>query len=297
MKKTIYINQEKAIEWGLSFPEASIIDLFCKLPLWADGKQREDWKIRYFFAKPKILKELPLLNCELDTVYRYCKKLVEKWIIGFKKDGHRDFWTLESKIKEWDFDSSEINPRKRQNLGNKSELVCRKIFRDIPDLNPTDKISILLDLWLDKETVENLENFSPSFFITYSKFEKHCEAKGKSITAEQRSEILKQCIEAWELKTNAWLKYSISKGYYSLFFEENGSWQRKKWVTQQLSQDNKISFSDQEKELLSSFLSGISDLYLKQKIEQSAQARKYNLPLEPLTVQNLEIMKKHHEKT
>jgi hypothetical protein len=36
MKYIFYINQEKAIEWDLSFSECCLIDLFINLPKWSD---------------------------------------------------------------------------------------------------------------------------------------------------------------------------------------------------------------------------------------------------------------------
>lgn len=61
MKLSLYINQEKALEWGLSGSECFLVDLFSHLPKWADSHTVIDEEIWYFFAKPKILKEAPIL--------------------------------------------------------------------------------------------------------------------------------------------------------------------------------------------------------------------------------------------
>lgn len=78
MKLTFFINQEKAIEWNLSYSECIVVDLFSHLPKWADSYQKIEDDIWYFFAKPKMLTEAPLLGNKVDTVYRICKSLEEK---------------------------------------------------------------------------------------------------------------------------------------------------------------------------------------------------------------------------
>ena len=113
MKWNIYINQKKAIEWELSFAESILVDLFTAMPLWAEN---DNWW--YFFAKPKILEEAPMLSKKgnIDTIYKQIKGLVEKELLLHKKVGIKDFWKLSSKIKEWQFSeknltSSEKNPK------------------------------------------------------------------------------------------------------------------------------------------------------------------------------------------
>lgn len=61
MKLSIYINQEKAIEWGLNTSQCILVDLFASLSSWADIAKEIDGEIWYFFAKPKMLKEAPML--------------------------------------------------------------------------------------------------------------------------------------------------------------------------------------------------------------------------------------------
>lgn len=297
MKKTIYINQEKMLEWEIDLPHACIVDLFTKLPLWADGKQKEDGKIRYFFAKPKILSELPGLKCELDTLYRYCKKLVQKWLIGFKKEWIKDFWTLTDKIKEWDFNNSDLNPRKRQTLGFKSEPVCRKIFREVSDLNPTYKITILSDIWLDSKTTEILKDFSSEYYILYSKFEKHCERKKREITHEQREEILKQCAAAWNERSIKVIKRSISNGYYSLFFDEDREKEkRKRWSTPSRWVTQSVTFTDDESVIIWQFLEWVEDMMLRSKVELSLKTRRYNNPAAPINANILQSILESHVK-
>lgn len=61
MKYSIYINQTKAVEWGINLQEATLIELFSHLPTWAEPEIIEG-EIWYFFAKPKILEEAPILS-------------------------------------------------------------------------------------------------------------------------------------------------------------------------------------------------------------------------------------------
>ena len=61
MKYSIFINQTKALEWGINLQEATLIDLFSHMPTWAKPEVIEN-EIWYFFAKNKILDECPILS-------------------------------------------------------------------------------------------------------------------------------------------------------------------------------------------------------------------------------------------
>lgn len=161
MKFTITINQEKAIEWGLNLQQSSLIDLFLLLPQWADAEVI-DGEVWYFFAKPKMLEEMPILskNGKVDTIYRQVKALQEIDLLNYRKVGRKDYWQLSSKIKEWSFKNSEKNP---SNHGKKSELTTEK--------NPTDNNTIddyiTTDKFLPKTefSEESFEYGTSKFFL------------------------------------------------------------------------------------------------------------------------------------
>lgn len=152
MKFSLNINQQKMLEFWLSFSEACLVDLFSYLPTWAD-EEIINSKTWYFFSKNKILEEAPVLskNWNVDTVYRQLKKLVDKWLLEFKKNWRKDYWRLTKKIKEWNFKNSEKNPTK---LGKKSELNSEK--------NPTYNTTIY-----NNTTINNINDNFDKFWGKY----------------------------------------------------------------------------------------------------------------------------------
>lgn len=144
MKYQVNINVEKCIAWELSLQEAVLVDLFVNLPSWADNKiiDGDTW---YFFAKPKILEELPILSEKgsIDTVYRQTRKLIDKGLLFHKKEGRQDYWKLTPKIKEWVFNKELTSFEKKKTFGKKSETFgkksdnSRKNFRKLSEKNPT----------------------------------------------------------------------------------------------------------------------------------------------------------------
>ncbi len=125
MRYSLYINQPVAIDLGMeNTTEAILFDYLIIAPTWADDIII-DGKVYYWVARHKICEAHPLLDLKPDTVYRYLKKLRNKGLIEYKKDGKKDCIRITPLGKKYVTKSmSEKNPRK---VGKKSESTRKKI--------------------------------------------------------------------------------------------------------------------------------------------------------------------------
>ena len=121
MKYTIYVNQAKAIDLGLTnINQAMIFDLLTTASTWAKPTTI-DGEIYYWVARQAIVKELPILGLKPDTVYRHLKSIADLGIIDYKKDGKKDCIRVTNKGKSYLSNTmSETNPSAY--VGNESEL-------------------------------------------------------------------------------------------------------------------------------------------------------------------------------
>ena len=146
MRFSTYINNQKAIEWGLNANQAALFDLLNQATSWAE-EIIVDGVVYYWVSRNKVLEELPLFYKTSDTVYRHFAELDEKKLIVYLKQGKhgdKDLIRLTEKGKSWNEfkpeqirDNSEINPSLGNELGNKSEIT-RKQIRDNSEINPTN---------------------------------------------------------------------------------------------------------------------------------------------------------------
>ena len=146
MRFSTYINNQKAIEWGLNANQAALFDLLNQATSWAE-EIIVDGVVYYWVSRNKVLEELPLFYKTSDTVYRHFAELDEKGLIIYLKQGKhgdKDLIRLTEKGKSWNEfkpeqirDNSEINPSLGDELGNKSEIT-RKQIRDNSEINPTN---------------------------------------------------------------------------------------------------------------------------------------------------------------
>ena len=119
MRFSTYINNQKAIEWGLNANQAALFDLLNQAASWAE-EVIVDGVVYYWVSRNKVLEELPLFYKTSDTVYRHFAELDEKGLIIYLKQGKhgdKDLIRLTEKGKSWNEfkpekirDNSEINP-------------------------------------------------------------------------------------------------------------------------------------------------------------------------------------------
>lgn len=220
MKYNINLNQLKMVEWGLSFSEWCLVDLFSHLPTWAD-EEIIDWKIWYFFSKNKILDEMPVLSptWKIDTVYRQAKSLVDKWFLEFIKIWKKDYWNISKKIKEWNFeDNSEKNPTK---LGKKSDIYSEK--------NPTNNNTSINNNTKDNKYIEILDFWNSLKIVNHTKAPDNLEKTLDKILKKYTIDEVKQTMKKyWEvvLSKDYWFNYKWTlidflnrKNWFQVWFD------------------------------------------------------------------------------
>ena len=177
MRFSTYINNQKAIEWGLNANQAALFDLLNQAVSWAE-EVIVDGVVYYWVSRNKVLEELPLFYKTSDTVYRHFADLDEKKLIVYLKQGKhgdKDLIKLTEKGKSWNEfkpeqirDNSEINPNKQPELGNKSEIT-RKQIRDNSEINPTNNNTNYKNT-IDQNNKKNKQKKTDLFESHFEKF-------------------------------------------------------------------------------------------------------------------------------
>lgn len=130
MQYSIYINQERALEWGLNASQAILFGFLYEVPSWADPSVI-DGQTFFRIAKSKISEELPLLTDKPDTVYRLMKALVDTGLIKKVVHGETTYIKITAKGALWNRSNidiwSEKNPgtpgkKSAPPLGKKSDI-------------------------------------------------------------------------------------------------------------------------------------------------------------------------------
>ena len=114
MRFSTYINNQKAIEWGLNASQAALFDLLNQASSWA-GEIVIDGAVFYWVSRGSVIQELPLFYSKSDTVYRHFVDLSKKGLIVYLKHGEKDLIRLTEKGKTW-------NKFKTEQIRNSSEI-------------------------------------------------------------------------------------------------------------------------------------------------------------------------------
>lgn len=185
----ININVAFAKEYSLSFEHCALLKFFMMLPNRSDYTNNE-WVMYYRANMKKIHEQLPLLSDKDDTVYRYIKALIDKWLLQKlnKIDYYRvtDLW-LKYELIGNKSEQPEINPIP---TGNKSDTV--------PEINPTYNNTIY-----NKNNNSEKEKYFNDFWWLYPNKKSKDKAK----------EIFTKKIDSWidPLLLIAWAKkYKLS---------------------------------------------------------------------------------------
>ena len=142
MKYSLYINQVKAIEWGLNPQQAILFSFLYELPSWANS-EIINGEPYYWVTKPKIIEELPLLTDKPDTIKRLIKQLEEKGLVSRAvKDKCRLYVKTTKLGKTWNDSHEQVGKKIPTSTGGGRE----KNPQGGREKNPPNKITI------DKDT-------------------------------------------------------------------------------------------------------------------------------------------------
>lgn len=121
MQLSIYINQERMIEWDLNLTQASLVGILTQAPTWAKHTTI-DSKLFFWVSKTAVMTELPAIYRTKDAVYRALKLLEERGLIEYVKQGDKDMVCLTEEIKKWNIKQQDANSEEKPNLGKKTEV-------------------------------------------------------------------------------------------------------------------------------------------------------------------------------
>ena len=127
MLYNVNINIPYCCKHWLKFEHASLLVLFMKSQTWADTMEYKG-KVYYRLNMTKIKSDLPILSDKDDTIYRYIKTLIEKWMV--EKVPKVDYYRCTTLWIEYDYHTTTINNNDSQSdeseknptpIGKKSE--------------------------------------------------------------------------------------------------------------------------------------------------------------------------------
>ena len=104
MRYSLYINQVKMLEWGLNLSQAVVFNALTEATSWANSAVFEG-EVYYWFAKEKLMKELPVITDKPDTIKRHLSALDKAGLIRRKVvvEGNNTYHyiAITAKGKEW----------------------------------------------------------------------------------------------------------------------------------------------------------------------------------------------------
>lgn len=129
MQFTIYINQEKAIEWGLNLQQATLFSFLYSVPSWGKTYVVNNG-VYCSVGKSKVAEELPILSGKPDTIKRYFAQLEAKGLIERFATEQTAYFRLTEKAAAWNMTATDnvLDPGKKipTPSGNKSRTPREK---------------------------------------------------------------------------------------------------------------------------------------------------------------------------
>lgn len=130
MRYSIVLHTEKMKEWGLNLTEATIFSFCYELPSWADSIIIDG--VTMFRGNRRKASEEMGLDLAPDTIYRAYKKLHDKGLIVYAKNGSDDLIALSEIGKTWGVlgkksEHSEKNPSKLGKISERTRIIIRPI--------------------------------------------------------------------------------------------------------------------------------------------------------------------------
>jgi len=100
MQFSIFINQARAVEWGLNAQQTLLFAYLYSVPSWATPVHVEGL-VYYRLDKTKVISDLPILTDKVDTVYRLLRQLVEAGLVDMAVSENRSVIRLTEVALEW----------------------------------------------------------------------------------------------------------------------------------------------------------------------------------------------------
>lgn len=168
MRFSLYINQEKAMQWGLNIQQAILFSYIHDLPTW--GKSFVvSGEVYYWSGKDKIISELPILTDKPDTIKRHMAALEKLGLIERTVCQNRALVRVTEKGKQWNKseEGMEINPDQvGRNIPTGREKNPDQGGKKIP--TKSGKKSRILDNQDPNTSISNKKNKQKSSDLDFS---------------------------------------------------------------------------------------------------------------------------------
>ncbi|HGS5440697.1 TPA: hypothetical protein ACMDUN_002446 [Vibrio cholerae] len=126
MRFSIYINQVKALEWGLNIQQAILFSYLHDLPTWGQCTVI-DGEAFWWSGKDKIICELPILTDKPDTIKRHMAALESAGLIERKTYQNRPVVRVTEKGKAWNKSDEGMDKNPAQGGEENPDQVGKKI--------------------------------------------------------------------------------------------------------------------------------------------------------------------------
>jgi hypothetical protein len=184
MQFSLYINQEKSVEWGLNVQQSIFFSFLYTVPSWADPVSING-NVYYSVSKTKIAEELPLISGNADTIKRYFQQLEKAGLIERFSTKTRAFFRLTAKAKSWNKTESkgrEKNPDIKEKVGKKIPTTSGKKSLPPRKKNPPYHIT---NNPITKDHKNNTKPEHSRFDIFYSEYPvKKSKAQARKVFAK-----------------------------------------------------------------------------------------------------------------
>lgn len=206
MTYSLYVNQPKAIEWGLSVKASLLMSKMADLSSWAVPVVLKEAKeeIYYLLYRAKIEEELPLLGT-LRTITRILAELEDKEIIESILKNSTPAYRLTAKGKTWLSDSKKANGGENEKERKKGyfELSYKTQYTKLKDKYKDDlKLSCEQHAKQNKIPVEQFEDFI--------------------VNAQAKGVPYKDWGKGFIHWCNNWKKWNVKKTNIGDFYSNNG---------------------------------------------------------------------------
>lgn len=193
MKFSIYINQVKALEWGLNIQQSVLFNYLYELPSWA--KSFVVYGGVYWWAgKDKIISELPILTDKPDTIKRHMAALEKAGLIERVTYQNHPLIRITEKGKTWNSTSKseESGPDEGGKIPPRRSGNKRQASRDYSSpYNNTNDSNTKIQNNISAKPSEDIELLFEDFWKSFptKKSKKQALAKFKSIVKRRKESV------------------------------------------------------------------------------------------------------------
>lgn len=105
MQFSLYVNQLRAIEWGMNANQCFLLDYLLRAGSWAE-RDKFDGLDYFWISRHRVLEELPIIGGTADAIYRIFRQLDAMGLIQYRKIKGKDWIWITEKGRLWNSTSA-----------------------------------------------------------------------------------------------------------------------------------------------------------------------------------------------